>query len=483
MSVRMLVATWPDGVPRGSVVAFCKEHGVSTSWFYKVRKIAIERGPVAAAQPAKPVPHNSPNEIAASVVELAVRVRKELADEGWDNGPISVHDRMLRLGMPAPSRATLARIFTRHGLVTPQPQKRPRSATKRFVYPHPNDCWQLDGTEGKLADRVTKTMMLQVLDDHSRRILASVAARSENALDCLRVVELAIERFGPPLRFLSDNGVALNPTRRGYQGLLTRRLQALGVHTIASSPSKPTTCGKTERLHQTWEQWQRAQPEPETLQDLQRLADLFQDLYNNRPHQQLPGRCTPLQAWTATPLAPPPTPPGPLPQHPTPRLPLPPRGPDGPRVQHCTVGSNGRVHLDGITIHMGLRSPLIGQQLIALRSDDTVELFEADRAVLIRTVALAPGQRYYGPERLPQLSKPAKVSASGQLGAFDVIIHIGSEHIGRHLLATLEDPQIRIHDPHNGQLLREITREPGRRYYGSARPRGKRLNRLLSTKT
>src|SRR4051812_31481690 len=117
MSVRMLVATWPEGLPRGVVTEFCKEHGVSRAWFYKVRQLAARHGPVAATQRSRPVPQTSPAQVPAAVVELAIRVRKELAEEGWDCGPISVHDRMLRLGLPTPSRATLARIFTRHGMV------------------------------------------------------------------------------------------------------------------------------------------------------------------------------------------------------------------------------------------------------------------------------------------------------------------------------------------------------------------------------
>lgn len=248
MAVRVLVATWPEDVPRGAVTAFCAEHGVSRAWFYKVRKRALEGGALAATQPARPVPKTSPNKISAAVEELAVRVRKELAEEGWDCGPISVHDRLVRLGLPAPSRATLARIFTARGMVVPEPKKRPRASYQRFVYPEPNAMWQLDGTEVVLADGTTKAMVLQVEDDHSRKILGSLACPSENAEDAWKVTELAISRHGVPQRFLTDNGSAFNSTRRGYLGLLSGKLQALGVNTIASTPGRPTTCGKNERL-------------------------------------------------------------------------------------------------------------------------------------------------------------------------------------------------------------------------------------------
>jgi transposase InsO family protein len=84
---------------------------------------------------------------------------------------------MREQGTVPPSRATLARIFTRAGVVTPQPQKKPRAAWWRFVYPNPNGCWQLDGTDIKLDNGQTRCV-LQVEDDHSRLILASLSSAS-----------------------------------------------------------------------------------------------------------------------------------------------------------------------------------------------------------------------------------------------------------------------------------------------------------------
>jgi transposase InsO family protein len=420
MHLRMLIATWPEDAPRGAVSAFCEQHGVSRSWFYKIRDRARAEGAVAATQRARPVPKSSPNKVPVQVEEMAVRVRKELAEQGWDCGPISVHDQMLRLGMPAPSRATLARIFTAHGMVVPQPQKRPRASWRRFTYPAPNGCWQLDGTEVALADGST-AVALQVQDDHSRKVLASQACRTENARDAWTVVQLAISRHGVPQRFLTDNGTAFNVTRRGQLGLLTRQLHKLGVNTIAATPNHPQTCGKNERLHRTLKRWLAARPAAQDLAQLQVLLEEFEPAYNTeRGHQALPDRCTPQQAWDATPAAaapPLPAPPRPDPEHPRPR----------PAPQHTP----GPEHTAG------------------------------------------PGQHV----------QRAKVSCHGQLSANRVVVHVGSEHIGRTLIVVVEDTRLSVYDPISGALLRELTVEPGRIYYGSGRPRGKRLTRLLSTKT
>lgn len=419
MDVRMLVVTWPADAPRGAVGAFCREHGVSRAWFYKVRQRVVDDGAVLAMQRRRPVPLRSPSRVAPQLQELAVLTRKELADQGWDCGPISVHDALVRLGVsPAPSRSTLARLFLNRGLVTPQPAKRPRSSWHRFTYGAPNECWQLDGTVVLLRDG-TEAVALQVEDDHSRLILASRAAAAESTPDCVAVVTTSIDRYGIPQRFLSDNGLALNPSRRGHVGTLTRMLQALGVTTIASSPNHPQTCGKNERLHSTLKRWLAARPAARDLAELQVLLEEFELAYNTlRPHQGLPTRMTPAQAYAATPIAPAPALPGLA------------------RQGHPAA------------------APVLSTQL-------------RDKA-----------------RPLTATTQLAKVGTRGQISAFTTIVHIGSEHAGRHLIAQLTGDVITICDPTTGELLRTVTIEPGRRYYGSGRPTGgTRIPRILSTQS
>ena len=68
------------------------------------------------------------------------------------------------------SRATISRYLTAHGLVTPQPKKRPRSSSVRFQAALPNQTWQADFTHYRLAD-TTDAEILTWLDDHSRYAL------------------------------------------------------------------------------------------------------------------------------------------------------------------------------------------------------------------------------------------------------------------------------------------------------------------------
>lgn len=150
--VRLAIAQWPSAAPRGAVTTFCSEHGISRKTFYAIRNRAVTDGQAAVLEPRTRRPKTSPTAITDRVKHDAIRVRSALESSGLDYGPISVHDKMLSLGMiPVPSIASLARIFRDAGVARAEPRKKPRAAYRRFVYPAPNACWQLDATEYVLA--------------------------------------------------------------------------------------------------------------------------------------------------------------------------------------------------------------------------------------------------------------------------------------------------------------------------------------------
>jgi len=307
--VRLAIAQWPDDAPRGSVSTFCVEHGISRKTFYKIRARVKVDGPVAALEPKSRRPARSPNRVREEVKCQAIAVRAALEASGLDHGPISVHDKMAAMGIKdPPSVASLARIFRQAGVARLEPKKKPRAAFRRFVYPQPNSCWQLDAAEYVIT-RGRKRTIFQLIDDHTRTAIASHVAKSENAHDAIIVVMKGIAEYGVPQRFLSDNHLALNPSRRGFDGELVKYLKSLGVEPITGKPGKPTTQGKNERFHQTLFRYLDKQPLADSTETLQAQVDAFDEIYNNnRPHQGLPGRMTPRQAWAATPVAEPPRP-------------------------------------------------------------------------------------------------------------------------------------------------------------------------------
>ncbi len=382
MDVRAKIATWPENAPRGAVAAFCREYGVSRAWFYKVRSRSLKDGQLEAMRLVSTRPRESPHQTAREIERLALNVRADLEREGWDYGPISVAARMTKMGVTPPSRATLARIFTRGGVVVAQPRKRPRSSFKRFVYPAPNCCWQMDATDRTLAGG-NVVAIFQLTDDHSRLAVASLSASGETSEAAMAVVATGIARHGVPLKLLTDNGAALNPTRRGFSGQLVTMVTALGVEAITGRPGKPTTQGKNERVHQTLHRYLDKQLIARDLADLQVQLDTFDAYYNReRPHQSLEGK-TPQEAWDAVPTALPPTPPDPI------------RPPATP-VKSVTriAGPTGRITATGVTIMIGLAHA--GQTFHVLYDDTDLSIYDDKGNEIQRHLRPPKGTRNLG---------------------------------------------------------------------------------------
>lgn len=292
MSVRAAIAAAVQ-TPGGSVTEFCTVAGISRQTYYRLRKRLLLEG-AEGLIPRSRRPDTSPNRTPPEVEDDVVLARKQLAEEGWDNGAWSIQQRLGRLGRQAPSVATINRILTRRGLVVAEPRKRPLGPTTRFEYSERNACWQMDGTEWLLSDG-TKVTAISVLDDHTRRVLHHAAA-SENGDDVWIAFRKALSAFGLPVRVLTDNGVAFNASRRGWVVDLTANLRALGVQPISSSNGHPQTCGKDERNHSTLKRWLRARPLPGDLQEFQDQLEQYDREFNNRPHQGL-GGATPHERW------------------------------------------------------------------------------------------------------------------------------------------------------------------------------------------
>ena len=238
--------------------------------------------------------------------KLVLRRRKQLLEDGRDHGPQSIQWSLQRDETPnVPSRSTIWRILTRHGLITPQPQKRPKSATKRFTFSRPNECWQSDWTGWALADG-TSVAIAGSLDDHSR-YLAGLQADPGDASSALvwSVILAGITECGVPAMSLTDNGFVYTGKWRGFECSFEANLRALGTTTINSRPFHPQTCGKIERFWQTLKKWLCPRPTPATLAELNDLLDQFRAFYNHqRPHRAC-AEATPAQTFAATDKAPP----------------------------------------------------------------------------------------------------------------------------------------------------------------------------------
>jgi transposase InsO family protein len=332
-------------------------------------------------------PHTCPSRTPGTVEDAIVRLRKELVDAGFDAGAETIaYHLQVRTGT-APSVSTIWRTLSRRGFVTPQPHKRPRSSWVRFAAELPNEMWQADITHTRLRNG-REVEILDIIDDHSRILVASAARPIFKAGDVVADLHTAMATWGRPERLLTDNGAVFTGRFRGGVVALEHELIALGIDQPHCKPYHPQTCGKVERVHQTIKRYLAADKPALSIADLQARLDTFRGYYNTvRPHRAI-GRRTPIAAFTARPKA------------------LPAKR--GIRISEDFRVRRDRVDTDGkLTLRYGSRLHHIGigrrharTRVLMLCYDLYIRIIDETTGELIRELTLDP-TRDYQPQAQP----------------------------------------------------------------------------------
>jgi hypothetical protein len=339
-----------------SVTEVCARLGISRQTYYKYRRRLAVEG-LEGLHPRSRRPESTPTVTAPAMVDLICSMRALLENEGWDNGALSIRNRLLRDGVDrVPAWRTIHRVLVREQLVVPQPAKRPRSSRRRFEFPAPDDLWQIDAFEHVLADG-TVVVVFEIKDDCSRAQIANLAWPREDADGAWLCLSRGIEAWGRPLLVLSDNSLAFNGRAHGMVVTVEKNLRALGIKPITCRPGHPQTCGKNERGHSTLQKWLRVQPRAVTLVELQTRIDCYQTAYNNRPHQGLDPNQTPLERRIVARRARPE-------QEPIPEPTL---------VRYCMVQARGFLWWDGFRIAVG--AELAGRVCTVFGTGDHLLIF------------------------------------------------------------------------------------------------------------
>lgn len=367
MSVRRAIVE--ADVSTLNVSEFCRLHGISTWSFYALRRRYAAEG-VAALEPRSRAPKLVANKTGDDLRDRIVLLRKELGDDGLDNGPATIRVHLERLDGWAPSESTIWRVLRERGFITPEPRKRPRHAHHRFSADRANECWQIDATKWWLADG-TMIEIINVIDDCTRVLIATIAVPTCTTANAWDTICHGASVWGWPERVLSDNGTPFRG-KNGKGGMLPA-LTALGIKDSHSRPYHPQTCGKVERFHQTLKRHLDAQPVPATLADLQTQLDRFEAIYNQRrPHRAI-GRRTPAEVWHSTPRS---APPG----HPI----------GTPTAVHRRVVEGGRISI-GNHLRIGLGAAYNGQTAVAVITANDAHIFIEGRVV--RQLTIDPDRR------------------------------------------------------------------------------------------
>jgi transposase InsO family protein len=382
----VITAVTVEKRPVGEVA---RAYGVARSWIYTLLARYRAEGD-AAFEPRSRRPKSSPSAIADATVALIIELRKELSGQGLDAGPDTIAWHLARHHRVRVSAATVARYLARHGLVVPEPRKRPKSSYIRFQAAQPNECWQADFTHYPLAHG-TGTEILTWLDDHSRLALRVTAWNRVTGPIVLAEFRAAAA-YGAPASTLTDNGMVFTTRlsgRRGGRNSFEHELRRLGVKQKNGKPNHPQTQGKVERFQQTLKNWLAAQdPQPATLAQLQALLDAFSSYYNTRrPHKSLPGRATPAAAYAARPKATPGD-----------------RSADThDRVRTDKIGSTGTVTLrhGGKLYHIGVGRAHAGTEILLPVQDLHVRIVAAATGELLRELTLNPNRNYQPTGRPP----------------------------------------------------------------------------------
>jgi transposase InsO family protein len=215
--------------------------------------------------------HKTDQNIVRKVIELREK-------EGY--GPNKMEAVLRKQGIEI-GHSTIYRILKENGLNNPIDKPRKIWGKKRFERKHINSLWQADF---KLTE--DDNWMITFLDDHSRFVTGCKINHNATGENAIKLLERSIKKYGTPTQVLTDQGTQfINP--RGGITAFTNFCTDNGIKHIKASKRRPTTIGKVERWHRTYEE---EHYKYKTLR-------WFVYYYNfKRPHQSL-GYLTPSDVY------------------------------------------------------------------------------------------------------------------------------------------------------------------------------------------
>ncbi|MBV8180477.1 MAG: IS481 family transposase [Mycobacterium sp.] len=358
-----------------------RAYGVSQSWISRL-VARYQTDGEAAFTPRSRRPHTSPTRLPQTTIDLIIEQREKLASKGLDHGPHTIAWHLAHHHGRTVSVNSIHRHLHAAGLITPTPQRRPKSSYIRFAAEQPNERWQADFTHWWLADK-THVEILDWIDDHARYALSVTAHRRVTGPIVLTEFRKTCAAHGIPASTLTDNGMVFTTRLSGGKGGrngFENELRRLGVTQINSTPNHPTTCGKVERFHQTLKKWLTSQPRATTIPAPQTQLDAFVHIYNHhRPHRSLPHQATPATAYTTRPKADPAN-----------------RTDTHNRVRRDRIDQAGviTVRLAGRLHHIGVGRTYTGTRVLVLIQDLNIRIIHAATGELLRELTLDPTTDY-----------------------------------------------------------------------------------------
>jgi transposase-like protein len=193
-----------------TVSEVCRRYGISRQTYYRYRRRYLTEG-LAGLEDRSRRPDQPANQIPAELELEIVEMRKD--HPRW--GARRIRTELTRSNVEAPAVSTVHQVLVRNGLVATGPRRRPK-ADKRFEREIANDLWQIDATE-IVSVEDTKASVVDLIDDHSRYLLAAIAGPAATGELAWDAFELAASRYGLPRQVLSDNGLCFTGRLHGTE--------------------------------------------------------------------------------------------------------------------------------------------------------------------------------------------------------------------------------------------------------------------------
>jgi putative transposase len=261
-----------------SVSKICRHMRISRKCFYYHWKNYIGYG-----QKGLEIKSRRPNIVHKTEQTIVDRILELREKEEY--GPNKMEAILKNQGMNI-GHSTIYRILKDHRLNNPIEKPRKTWGKIRFQREHSNSLWQ---TDFKLTE--DDEWMLTLIDDHSRFVVGCRIEHDATTEFAIRLLEKTILKYGKPKQILSDRGVQFFCSDKdGKEQGISRFSQFCvdnEIEHILASKRRPTTTGKVERWHRTYDE------EHQKYKSLR----FFVNYYNfKRPHQSL-GYLTPADVY------------------------------------------------------------------------------------------------------------------------------------------------------------------------------------------
>ena len=178
-----------------------------------------------------------------------------------------------------PSQQTIYRWCKLRGLLRTGNES--NKDVRAFEFRNFGELWVSDFMHGPRVlyeGRKRKTYLLAILDDASRYVVAANFHLAESVETLMINMRTAIQRFGLPMRFYTDNGAS-------YRSQILRQVgQRFNIAMPHTPPYTPQGRGKIERFFRTVREQLMAKTDEKTLSGLNRRLHEWLATYHNAPH-------------------------------------------------------------------------------------------------------------------------------------------------------------------------------------------------------